>query len=314
MLALRFHEFGLDQLRLEELPRPSRQDQEVLIRVLASSINPSDIKNVQGMMSDVTSLPRIPGHDFAGIVEDGPTDLINVPVWGTGGDLGFSRDGTHAEYIALPASALVRKPDLLSAEQAAASALGVATAWAGLFDRAHLKKGETLLVTGANGSVGSAVVQLGCWAGARVIGVDRSSRPSPAEVMLNSASPAFPDEFKRAVDGGVDVAFDTVSGPMFGMALASLRTGGRMVEITVQGDPEVRFNLLEFYRKDLRLFGLNTLRLDATASSVILENVGRLYETNWLKPREFDTYPLSEAVRAYQEAARGGKKAVLVMR
>jgi NADPH2:quinone reductase len=317
MKALRFQQFGLENLKLEEVPKPQLQPGtgEVLVRVIAASINPSDLKNVQGMMREQTSLPRIPGRDFAGVIEQGPENCINQEVWGCGGGaLGFTRDGSHAEYVVVPEAAVSPKPKNLSFPQAAAAGLGIVTAWNGLFDRAGLKKGETLLVTGANGTVGSAAVQLGAWAGARVIGVDRSSQNrSGADVLLNSESPSFLQELRDAVGHGVNVAFDAVGGPMFPVALKTLARGGRMVVITVQEKAPAEIDLLNFYRNDLHLIGLNTLNLSDLDAGASLQEAVRPFELEWLKPRELTTRLLAAGVEAYQEALQGGGKFVLVV-
>jgi NADPH:quinone reductase-like Zn-dependent oxidoreductase len=314
MRALRFHQFGLENLRLEDVPKPQPQSGEVLVRVLASSINPSDVKNVQGAMSAHTKLPRIPGRDFAGIVEEGDANLVGKEVWGTGGDLGFTRDGTAAEYIVLSEKAVVPEPPSLTPEQAASLGLNIVTAWAALFDRAVLKKRETLLVLGASGGVGHAAVDLGCWAGAKVIAVDRiEDKTSRADIVLNSLSSTFTEDLKRAIGAGVNVAFDTVSGPMFDVGLNALGRCGRMVEITVREDHEVKIDLLRFYQDDFQLLGLNTLNLNAADCAIILEEAARPIQTDWLRPREVEVRPLSEGVEAYKLAAKGGKKIVLVM-
>jgi NADPH2:quinone reductase len=314
MRALRFHQFGLENLRLEDVPTPQPQSGEVLVRVLASSINPSDVKNVQGAMSAHAKLPRIPGRDFAGIVEEGDANLVGKEVWGTGGDLGFTRDGTAAEYIALSEKGVVPKPPSLTPEQAASLGLNIVTAWAALFDRAVLKKRETLLVLGASGGVGHVAVDLGCWAGAKVLAVDRiEDKTSRADIVLNSLSSTFMEDLKRAIGAGVNVVFDTVSGPLFEVGLNALGHCGRMVEITVREDHEVKIDLLRFYRDDLQLHGLNTINLNAVDSAIILEEVARPIETDWLRPREVEVRPLSEGVEAYKLAAKGGKKIVLVM-
>jgi len=96
-----------------------------LVRVIAASINPSDVKNVAGAMKQ-TTLPRIPGRDYAGVVQAGPAEWIGAEVWGTGGDVGFTRDGTHAEMIAVPVASLRRNPETIGFDQAARSA---STAW-----------------------------------------------------------------------------------------------------------------------------------------------------------------------------------------
>jgi NADPH:quinone reductase len=87
----------LDNLKVEDIPDSPLALGEVKVRVLAASVNPSDVKNVQGKMED-TTLPRIPGRDFAGTVVAGPSDMVGREVWGTGGDVGFSRDGSHDEF------------------------------------------------------------------------------------------------------------------------------------------------------------------------------------------------------------------------
>jgi NADPH:quinone reductase len=149
---------SLENLRVEIVPDPVVTSGEAKVKIRAVSINPSDVKNVQGKMEG-TILPRIPGRDFAGIVVDGPTNLLGTEVWGTGGDVGFTRDGSHAEFIVVPEDALTPKPHKLSVEQAACVGVNFVTAYLGLVTRAKLQPGETLMVTGAGGGVGLAVLR-----------------------------------------------------------------------------------------------------------------------------------------------------------
>ena len=96
MRAVRITAFGEPEtLELANLPDPVPEASMALVRIEAASINPSDVKNVAGAMHQ-TTLPRIPGRDYAGVVERGPAEWIGAAVWGTGGDVGFTRDGTHA--------------------------------------------------------------------------------------------------------------------------------------------------------------------------------------------------------------------------
>ncbi len=102
MRIVQFSEFGDPEvLQIHEVPKPTIQAGEVLVEVYAASINPSDVKNVQGAMHQ-TTLPRVPGRDFAGIVVEGPEELLGKEVWGTGGDIGFVRDGSHTQYLVIP--------------------------------------------------------------------------------------------------------------------------------------------------------------------------------------------------------------------
>src|SRR6202042_1287353 len=177
MRAIRFEAFG-DHSVLEalEVPAPIADEKTAVVRVMGASINPSDVKNVAGAMRQ-TTLPRIPGRDFAGVVEAGPAEWIGAEVWGTGGDTGFTRDGTHAELIAVPVASLRRKPEILSFDQAASVGVNYMAAWCGL-DAANLKAGETMLLIGAGGGVGGAAAQIARRLGAHVIGADRHA-PHP---------------------------------------------------------------------------------------------------------------------------------------
>ena len=103
MKALRFGETGdLKHLELLECATPRPADGEVLVRIGAARVNKSDLSNVMGRLP-YTTLPRIPGRDFAGVVIEGPAPLLGQEVWGTGKELGFTRDGSHAEFIVVPA-------------------------------------------------------------------------------------------------------------------------------------------------------------------------------------------------------------------
>lgn len=120
-----------------------------------------------------TTLPRTPRRDFAGVVVEGPENLVGTEVWGTGGDIGFTRDGSHAQYIVLPKEAVRPKPSTLSMEEAGSAGVTYVTAWLSVIEAGGLVAGETLLVIGATGGVGSAAMQIAKWKGARVIGTIR---------------------------------------------------------------------------------------------------------------------------------------------
>src|SRR3712207_2591279 len=158
MQAILIERFGEpSELRQKEVPRPDRGEGEVLIEVHAAAVNRSDVLNARGSFP-FTTLPRIPGRDFAGVVIEGPQELVGTEVWGTGGgELGFIRDGSHAQYLAVSKGALVPKSDTLSLEEAAASGLAYVTAGSALVELGGVSAGETVLVTGAAGGVGSEI-------------------------------------------------------------------------------------------------------------------------------------------------------------
>jgi NADPH2:quinone reductase len=309
----------LENLRVETVPDPIVTRGEAKIKILAASVNPSDVKNIQGKMEG-TILPRIPGRDFAGIVVDGPVNLLGTEVWGTGGDVGFTRDGSHAEFIVIPVEAVTPKPHSLSFEQAACVGVNFITAYLGLVTRAKLQPGETLLVTGARGGVGSAVLQLGQSLKARLIAVDRKPfEPGAFEGLdlagyVDMSQVPLGDAIRQITNGiGVDVAFDCVGGELFEPVLSSLRQLGRHIAITSVGTRRVSFDLLNFYHRSLSLFGADSRPLTVTDSSKLLAAITPEFEAGRLKPSRISRRgTLADVCELYAFVDSGGSgKAVL---
>jgi NADPH:quinone reductase len=171
--------------------------------------------------------PRTPGRDFAGVVIDGPPSLLGKAVFGSSGDLGIRRDGTHASHLIVEAEALVEKPVGISVEEAAGIGVPFVTAHEG-FRRAGMPKpGETVLIMGLNGKVGQAATQIATWRGARVIGVVRKSEGyaghanGPVEV-IDSSAVDVPAKVKELT--GERVGVDT-------LALSSIETADVLREL-----------------------------------------------------------------------------------
>jgi NADPH:quinone reductase-like Zn-dependent oxidoreductase len=311
MRAIEFRQFGdPSQLHLVERPDPHATDSTAVVRMEAASINPSDVKNVAGRMSQ-TTLPRIPGRDYSGVVVEGPAEWIGVPVWGTGGDVGFTRDGTHAEYIVVPRASLVRKPGALSHEAAASVGVTFLTAWIGVVEYARLSKGETLAVIGAGGGVGSAAIQLAKYVGARAIAISRGPLPadSPAarcaDVRIESA---------EGLDAcRADVVFDTVGGAMVETALKIAAHRGRVIEISGGKGRRVEFDIVDFYRHELQLIGVDSLKRDLLAASETLHSLAPGFEAGALAaPPVSKVLPLDEAREGYRLVAEGASGRVVL--
>jgi len=310
MRALRFTEFGdLSVLRVEDVPDPVATANEAVVRIEAASINPSDVKNIAGAM-DWTVLPRTPGRDFAGVVVGGPPEWEGVAVWGTGGDTGFSRDGSHAELMSVPVEALVRKPERLSFDEAATVGVNFVTAWYGLVETARLTAGETVAVFGVSGGVGGAVAQIGHAFGANVIGAGR--HPIGADVPAAAAIDEFVvldadagAEVKRQTDGrGADVVYDAVGGATTRSALAGLARRGRLVVISAIGSPIVEVNIRDLYRNESRILGVDSGKLSIVDSARRLEAMAPYFESGAFRPLPIAaTYSLDDAAAAYQAVA-----------
>jgi NADPH2:quinone reductase len=312
------------ELRPTEVPKPEPGEDGVLVEVHAAAVNRSDVLNARGSFP-FTTLPRIPGRDFAGVVVKGSQELLGTEVWGTGGgDLGFIRDGSHARYLAVPANAVAPKSATLSLEEAAASGLAYVTAGSALIELGGISAGETVLVTGAAGGVGSAAVMISRWKGARVIGAikDPSERAraekAGVEVIVDTSTEGLSESVLAATDGGgAHLVLDTVGGPVFEPALGSLGAKGRMVVITTSPDArQVSFDLLDFYRKGLRLSGLMTSFLDAQECAAVLRDLRPGFDEGALRaPSIAERYPLEQAGKAYAlvESSEAAGRVLLLM-
>ena len=277
----------------------------MLVQIKAAAINPSDAKNVQGKMHE-TSVPRTPGRDFAGIVVEGPSEWLNQKVFGSGGNLGFGRDGTHAEFAAVPLIAINPMPKNLSFEQAAALGVAYMTAWAAVVTTAKIQPGETILITGTSGAVGSAAAKIAMKQGARVIGTSRQAAEIP--VLKNPAvthwigldAGDLSASVFAATDGkGVDAVFDVVGGAMFEPCLRSLALRGRHIAIASNPDPRVSFNLVDFYHRESRLFGVDSVKLSFEESSDILRGLTPGIEDGTFPPPLIKTRTFFDSIEAY---------------
>jgi NADPH:quinone reductase len=315
------HHGAVADLKISDVPNPSITSDQVLVKIEASGINPSDIVSVEGRFAG-SVLPRVVGRDFAGKVVEGPAELVGTEVWGTGGDLGILRDGTHAEYVAIPMQAVARRPKNLSTEEAAAVGVPFVTAFSALVRLGGLKPGEWVIVSGAAGAVGQAAIQLARAKGAHVIALVKDateswvSQSDGVEAVSRSDQGDLEAIARAATKGkGADLVLNGVGGPIFGSLLASLAVGGRQVVYSAAGGREFALDILAFYKNQSVLMGLDTQKFDVTFCAGILNEIGPLFESNALKPPVIGArYPLSEVVQAYGAVASGkGGKTVFVM-
>lgn len=313
-----------DDLQLHELPLPHVPADSVLVAVRAAGVNRSDTLGCRGLIP--YDFPRTLGRDFAGVVVEGPGDLVGTRVWGTGGgELGLTRDGTHATHVVVPRDGLAEIPRALTDVEAGASALSYFAAHSALalamgVDEADstygLEVGDTVIVTGAAGGVGGAAAALAHWRGARVVGVVlddgevRAIEASPSaahfDTLIASTTEDFSERLRDAASGA-RAAVDVVGGAMVEAILPALALRGG---ICVLGGPphlaQASINTIDFYRKALRLLGLHTGLSGCRESARILRALGEGFESAHLIPSAVSgTYSLTDAPRAYAEVERG---------
>ena len=222
-----------ERMSLEERPIPEPRIGDVLIQVEAGSFTPTELQWPSTWVDRTgrDRRPVIPGHEVSGTVValgDGTTGLsVGDEVFGL---TDWYRDGSLAEFAAVEARNLATKPGSISHVDAAAFPMAALTAWQALFVHAHLKAGQTVVIHGAGGGVGTMAVQLAVRAGARVIG---TGRPNARELVLQLGAEHYLDLAHDALGEvkGVDVVFDLVGGDVLHRSLPTLRPGGSLVSV-----------------------------------------------------------------------------------
>ena len=295
---------------LEELSLPDPPPGMALVQVAAAGVNPSDVKAGLGLMPYAV-FPRTPGRDFAGTVLAGPQALVGQAVFGSSGDLGIRRDGTHATHLVVEADALVAKPDGVTLEEAAGIGVPFVTAAEGLRRAGMPQPGETVLVMAVNGKVGQAAAQIATWRGARVIGVVRRAEAyeghsSSAVTVIDSSAADVAAAVMAATDGrGADIVYNTVGDPYYPAAVKSMAKGGRQIMIASTG-AKVELDIFAFYRGRHTYVGIDTLALSSVATASVLRELLPGFEAGALRP-----FPIAARARYALADVRDAFMAVL---
>jgi NADPH2:quinone reductase len=311
MRALVVHEHGpIENLKLESFPDPHPGQDEVLIEVHAASVNFPDLLVIGGTYQNLPQRPFVPGKDLAGTVAALGRNVTRFK----SGDRVMAQveHGAYAEQAVASVGNCHRMPDRLSYAEGAAMGLVYLTAHLGLVERAALRPGEVVLVTGAAGGVGLAAVQIAKALGATVIAAvsneDKGAlaRASGADHVVYTAVPdlreALRQQVRKAIGTrGVDVVIDSVGGDVFDATLRALAWCGRLVIVGFAGGriPEVKAGYLLV--KNISVIGLQSSDYrDREPEKVqrVQQALFALYEQGQLKPHVMAAYPLT----AYREA------------
>jgi NADPH2:quinone reductase len=240
---------GPDSLEVGELPEPDLPDGAVRVQVEATGANFPDLLIIRGLYQEKPSLPFAPGMEVAGTVAEVAPGVEHVAV----GDrvYAFVGWGGFAEQVVVDAHQVFEAPDGMSAETAAALPIAYGTSYHALIDRAHLEKGEILLVLGAAGGVGLAAIQIGTAVGARVVAAvssdakEEAVRASGATDVIRYDREDLRGRLRDLAPEGVDVVYDPVGGDVTETAFRSLGWEGRHLVIGFAGGdiPSVPANL-----------------------------------------------------------------------
>lgn len=292
---------GFRGLALAEAPYPHAAENDVVVRVHAASFTPGEL-DWPATWTDRSGrdrTPVIPGHEVSGVVAElgyGTTGLtVGQRVFGI---TDWARDGSLAEYVAVEARNLAPLSADVDHVVAAALALPGLTAWQGLFAHAHLVAGQTVLVHGAAGAVGSLVVQLARDAGACVIG---SGRAEHRDAVLGLGADSFLDLRSDRLEeaGTVDVVFDVIGGEILDRSAQLVRPGGALITIAEPPRVQPEHGRAVFF----------VVEPDRKALTVLESRVrdGRL------RPVVKTVRALTDAASAFDPACRGGGKTIVTV-
>lgn len=309
MKAIRVHEFGGPEvLKLEEVPDPQPGPGQVVVRIHAAGVNPVETYVRTGTYAFKPHLPYTPGNDGAGVVLKVGPDVRRVKP----GDrvyVTFAITGTYAEQTLCDQAKVHPLPDNVSFEQGAAMATPYGTAYRGLFQRAQAKPGETILVHGASGGVGTATVQLARAAGMIIIGtagtkegMDLAKREA-AHHVVNHSSEGYLDEVKKLTDDrGVDVIIELLANKNLGKDLPVLAKKGRIAVIGSRGPVEI--NPRDSMARETDIRGVTLASASEAEYREMHAALVAGLENGTLRPVIGQKIPLAEAVRAHVEVMK----------
>jgi NADPH:quinone reductase-like Zn-dependent oxidoreductase len=314
--AIRIHEDGGPEvLRYEDVDDPVPADGQVLVELRAASMNHLDVWIRKGLPS--VPKPRILGADGAGVIAG--TDervVINPGIIENGRThiIGETRDGTHAELIAVPRDYVHPIPGDLSFEEAAAFPLVFETAYRMLVTRAHVQEGEWVLIWGIGGGVATASLAIAKALGARVIVTSGSTqkleraRELGADATLNHAEDDVPAAVKELSGGGAHVVVDHVGEATWQRSLAAARIDGRVCVCGATSGPNPPAQLHRIWWKQLTVYG------STMGSRTDFEAVYELVSSGRAVPVIDHVFPLAEAAAAHERLEAGEQLGKIVLR
>ena len=293
---------GRDHLKLVDLPAPEPGADDVLVRVRAAGVGPWDTKTREGLFGG-RSFPHVLGLEASGILEGAGENVEDLR---EGDEVYVYSSGCYAEYVAAPAEKVARKPASLSFEEVAGVPVAGSTAYQGIVEEIGLKEGETVLIAGAAGGVGTMAVQIAASLGARVLGT--ASPPNHGYLLSLGADEAIDYHgdwvaaARSIAPDGVDAVFDCVGGETFRRSFEAVRDDGRVVTIVAFGEE------VEPGR------GIAHHAFSARAERRKLERLSEMFDAGKLRVQIENVLPLEEAAKAHERVEAGHTRGKIVLR
>jgi NADPH:quinone reductase-like Zn-dependent oxidoreductase len=307
MKAIVAHEYGGPEvLKYEEVPRPEPKEDQILVRVIAAGVNPVDAMVRSGMFAKYEKdvFPIIPGADIAGVVEKLGSKITKFkagdPVFAY---VSLKGGGGYAEYALAMERDTAAKPKSLTYVEAAAVPIVALTAWQALIDTAKLSTGQTVLIHGGSGGVGSFAIQIAKARGAKVIATASTANQDllkqlGADVAIDYTKQKFEDVAKD-----VDIVLDSVGKDTLARSYGVVKKGGVIVSLVARPN-----------QADLDKHGIRGAVLNVEPSADELAEIGKLIDQKKIKVVVSETFPLSEAAKAQEQVATGHTRGKVVLK
>ena len=307
MKAVVIHEYGGPEvLKYEDVPRPEPKEDQILVRVIAAGVNPVDEagRSERSAKFFGITLPFTPGYDIAGIVEKTGGKITKFKT----GDsvyayLSLTKGGGYAEYAAASEAEAAAKPKSISFVEAAGVPVVALTAWQALIDTAKLSGGQTVLIHGGSGGVGTFAIQIAKARGAKVIATASTANQDflkqlGADLAIDYTKTKFEDVAKN-----VDVVLDSVGKDTLARSYGVVKKGGFIVTLVARID-----------QAELDKHGIRGASLGVEPDSNELTEIGKLIDEKKIKMIVSQAFPLSEAIKAQEQIATGHTRGKIVLK
>jgi NADPH:quinone reductase-like Zn-dependent oxidoreductase len=307
MKAVVIHEYGGPEvLKYEDIPRPEPNDDQLLVQVIAAGVNPVDGMIRSGMFAKEgnRAFPIILGGDVAGVVEKVGSKITKFkagdPVFAY---VSLDNSGGYAQYALVTEREAAPKPKSLTYVEAAAVPIVAMTAWQALIDTAKLKSGQTVLIHGGSGGVGSFAIQIAKARGAKVIATASTANQDflkqlGADVAIDYTKQKFEDVAKD-----VDVVLDSIGRDTLARSYGVVKKGGIIVSLVAR--PK---------ESELEKHGIRGAALNVEPNSEELAAIGKLIDDKKIRVIVSQTFPLSEAMKAQEQVATGHTRGKVVLK